>query len=569
MRRVSSTLAAAGLLAGAVLSAAPGAYAADEPVLALGGPAEVALRPHPATGAPQRTTIDVTVDHPAEDAEEGGFEGEYTVTFDLSGLTGVADVRFGETGSSHCTITGTTGTCTDAFGVPPGRSSVAELELTAAKGAEPGATGDLDVTGKAEGATFTAFTSRVTVGGPDLVMHPLALKGDVEPGQVQDAPLSFTNAGTADADGVRLTLRSTHGLGYTQRYANCDYATGTRGWTEAVCDFPGTFEAGATYTLAEPIGLKMAPHAYRETFLHRVEELGATRRAAHEAGRAGAAGGTGPELTLWKAPATARALDLDPLDNQQEFDFRAENTADFAAYGETITATAGQTVEARVGFRNEGPAWIGNVRSGEPVATVDVTVPAGATVTAKPAGCAPRTAEGGHREEPLGAPRYVCDTSIMVFEDEDVTLPFELRIDKVVPDARGAVTVRDQYPSRPRLGFDPEAANNTAQLVLNPADTGSDTTGGTTAGGSTSGSTSGTATGGTAAGGATTGGTTTAGTGSTSGTTGSTTGSAATTQTGGLASTGSAALPVAAGAAALVVAGAAAVAVTRRRAGAS
>ncbi|GGU35418.1 peptidase [Streptomyces lavendofoliae] len=572
MRRLSSSVTAGLLLAGVVLSAAPGAYAAGEPVLTVDGPAEVGLRPHPGTGEPRSATVGVTVHDPDGDREGGGFDGEYTVTFDLSGVVGVADVRFGETGSSHCVITGTTGTCTDAFGIPPGGDTVAELELSAAKGSEPGATGAIEVTGRAEGATFTSYTARVTVGGPDLVMHPLALDHQIEPGRVQNAPLTFTNAGTADAEGVRLTLTTSHGLDYTRRYANCDY-TGTRDRTRAVCDFPGTFEAGATYTLAEPIGLKAGSHAYREIFTHRVEERGDARKAPK---------GAGPELTLRKTRATPRAADLDPLDNGQEFDLLATNTAGFTAYGDTLAAEAGGTVEATVGFRNRGPAWIANLRSGDPVATVDVTVPAGATVTGKPARCEPRTATGGYRKEPLGAPRYFCDTPIRVFEDEDFALPFELRIDRVVPGAEGTVTVRGQALAHPALAFDPEAADNTARLVLNPEGTGSATSGGTTtgsatsgpattggptAGGTTGGTTTGgtTATGGTATGSAATGGST-AGAGTSAGATG---GSATTAGTaGGLASTGSLALPVAAGAVALVAAGAAVLAVARRRAGA-
>ncbi|MDN3296725.1 peptidase [Streptomyces ficellus] len=547
MRRLSSSLAAAGLLTGVVLSTAP-AYAAGEPVFTLDGPAEVGLRPYPDSGEPQSTTLDVTVNNPSEDQENGGFDGEYTVTFDLSGLTGVADVTFGQTGSSHCTLTGTTGTCTDPFGIPPGLNSVAQLKITAAKDSKTGATGDIEVTGTAHGATFTPFTSSVTVGGPDLVMHPLDLKREVKPGEVQPAPITFSNTGTSAADGVRLTLMSSHGLDHTRRYTNCEY-TETKGWTKAVCGFPGTYEPGATYTLAEPIGLKAAGHAYTESFIHRIEERSGSRALAK---------GAGPRLTLKKAPTAARAADLDPWNNQQEFDLRADNTADFAAYGASLTAAAGTTVEATVGFRNNGPAWIGNIRSGEPVATVDVTIPQGATVTRKPAHCQSLTADGKHREEELGAPRYACDTPIRVYEDDDFALPFELRIDKVVSEgARGAVTVRNVFLNRPELGFDVKSANNTAQLVLNPKTSGTDTTGGTGGTAATGGSTT---SGGTAT---TTGSTSTTGT---TGATGATGGSTPTSHTGGgLADTGSSALPIAVGAAALLAAGAAFVTLARRR----
>ncbi|MFF8830542.1 peptidase [Streptomyces sp. NPDC015131] len=558
-RRLSASLAAAGLLAGAALAtgtaalaAAPASYAAEAaPVLVLGGPAEVALRPHPATGEPRATTVGVTVENPG--AEERS--GDYTVTFDLSGLAGVADVRFGETGSSHCTLTGTTGTCTDAFGIPPGLNEVAELEISAAPGSAPGATGTFEVTGASDGAAFAPYRAGVTVGGPDLVMHPLDLEHEVAPGRVQDAPLTFTNTGTAPADGVRLTLTASHGLDYTRRYANCAYEDSEDGaWTRTVCDFPGTYEPGATYTLAEPIGLRATGHAYTESFVHRVEERGGTVATRAD----------GPRLTLRKAPAAARAQDLDPGDNQQESDLRVRNTADFAAYADVVTAPAGRTAEARVGFRNDGPAWIAHLRSGESVATVDVTVPAGATVTAKPAGCAARTAAGEYRAEPLGAPRYVCDTPVQVFEDEDFALPFELRIDRVVPGAQGAVTVRNGSPDRPALAFDPEPGNNTARLVLNPEGPGTDSTGGASTSGGTTSAGGTAATGGTSTSGAATGGATASGvTGG--GAAGAGTGTSTAAGGGNLASTGSAAVPLAAGAAALTGAGAAAFLVARRR----
>ncbi|NEE45981.1 peptidase, partial [Streptomyces sp. SID8455] len=95
----------------------------------------------------------------------------------------------------------------------------------------------------------------------------------------------------------------------------------------------------------------------------------------------------------------ARGVDLEPGDNEQEAEFRTANTADFMAYGDEASGAAGATVTARLGFHNDGPAWIGRIRSGGSVAAVDFTVPQGATVTSAPKGCRGVTAEGAYRED--------------------------------------------------------------------------------------------------------------------------------------------------------------------------
>ncbi|NEE11263.1 peptidase, partial [Streptomyces sp. SID7499] len=165
----------------------------------------------------------------------------------------------------------------------------------------------------------------------------------------------------------------------------------------------------------------------------------------------------------------------------QEADFRTENTADFVAYGDQVAGPEGATVKADIGFRNEGPAWIGHIRSGEDVATVDFTVPQGASVIAKPERCRAVTADGKYREDQTSpAPRYTCDTSMTVRDGSGLDLPFELRVDRAVVGASGAVTVRNTWLQNPALPFDPKPANNTAYLVLNGEGDGS---GGATAGG--------------------------------------------------------------------------------------
>ncbi|MFJ9891034.1 peptidase [Streptomyces sp. NPDC091287] len=498
LRRAAGSLAAAGLLAAASLAgAAAPAGAADVPVFALGGPAETGLNPYPESGEPRHSTVGITVNNPSQDEENGGYGGDFTLTFDLSGIEGVAEVAFdGESGSADCEVTGAKAVCED-WGIWPGNQRAADLLVTAAEGSRAGDTGTIRVTGEAEGATFTPFTTRLTVGGTDLVMEELPFDQELNPGDEQQAPITFSNRGSRDADGVLLTLMYTRGLDIPQRYANCEYTEDDPdvpgiGWTTALCSVEGAFEAGETYTLATPLTIEATTRAYYDTFVYRIHEDGAAQRTAQRAG-APFARGAGPVLKAVPVKAsqqgaTARGSDLNPEDNQQEADFRTKNTADFVAYGDEASGAAGTTVKADIGFRNEGPAWIGHLRSGEPVATVDFTVPQGASVTAKPDRCRAVTADGKYREDQKSpAPRYVCDTSMTVWDGADLGLPFELRIDKALIGADGEVTVRSTWLQNPALPFDPKPANNTAFLVLNGEGDGSDSggsTGGSSGGGS-------------------------------------------------------------------------------------
>ncbi|WP_098020006.1 peptidase [Streptomyces sp. b62] len=489
LHRAAGSLAAAGLLAAASLAgAAAPAQAVDTPVFTFGGPAETALHPYPESGKPKSSRVGITLDNPSEDEENGGFDGDFTLTFDLSGVAGVADVKIDGEASPDCEITGTKAVCED-WGIRPGSQSAADFVVTAADGSENGDTGTITVTGRADGATFTPFTTRLTVGGPDLVMERLPFRTELTPGEKQQAPITFANRGTRDAHGVLLTLRYSRGLDIPQRYSNCEYSVDDPdlpdfGWTTALCSVEGAFEAGATYTLATPLTLEATERAYYDTFLYGIHENSAAQRTALRAGALSERGSGGVlKAVPAKKGAGARSTDLTPGDNQQEADFRTENTADFVAYGDDVAGPEGSTVKADIGFRNEGPAWIGHIRSGEGVATVDFTVPQGASVTSKPERCRAVTADGKYREDQKSpAPRYFCNTSMTVRDGAGLDLPFELRVDKAMVGASGAVTVRGTFLKNPKLPFDPEPANNTAYLILNGEGDGSDS-GGATEGG--------------------------------------------------------------------------------------
>ncbi|MFI5759910.1 hypothetical protein ACIA8F_03095 [Streptomyces sp. NPDC051563] len=470
MRKRISLLAAAGLVA--VGLATTPANAAD-PVFTLTSPAEIGLRPHPGDGGgPQKTTVDFRVGNPTGSE----FEHPSTFTVDLSPLKGVADVALGENSGHRCTLTATAVTCENVWGISTGENWVVALDLTAAKGSKPGTVVDLTMTGAAQGITIAPTTTKVRIGGPDLVMEEAALRTKLVPGERQPLPVVFGNTGTESVKGVALELDTTHGMGLVEQYDNCATSekdtTGkpwNKGWSMTVCTFDNEIKPGEVWEIAGVLTLEAAPHAFMEGLIYGVHEAGSQPKSTQKlsAPRTGRKLG----LTTRAAKAAPRAADLDPWNNRHDIDFSVKNTADLVADATSLKGKAGETVRAELGFRNEGPAWIAEFRLGEDVARVDIVIPAGAKVTKVPEHCDAVTADGDPREERLGAPRYFCGTPHVIGERQVVGFPFELKIETFVASATGSVSV-GQWADEGTTphAWDPNRADNKAVFVINGKD---------------------------------------------------------------------------------------------------
>ncbi|MGW1766409.1 LPXTG cell wall anchor domain-containing protein [Streptomyces sp. NPDC002073] len=476
--KLLSLLAAAGLATlGSALPAHAAEHAAGRPEVTLSGPAEVRVRPHPGAGEPQHEQLVVSARNPTAQTT-----GPYTLTVDFRGLARVARVTARSNGA--CTTTATTLVC-ERPGAAPGPSMEVELDVFALKGSRPGDTGELTVTGQGAGASYRGFTTTVGIGGTDVSVLPFEMSERTKVGDRQPVPLAFTNTGSEDAGELLLTLDTTRGLEFVERYDNCEYPDPRRAVRASTvrCHFTGPFEAGATYELDSPLTLLTNRHARSDAFGYALipdpdedPERAAghsPRTAAHAAGaRTGA--DKGAALGLSARPAGAAApttADLRPSDNGQDFTFETANEADFAAFGATVRGAEGATVPMRVALRNQGPAWLEDP-DGEPFGVADVRIPAGAKVTRKPENCSARTAAGAARAEQLGAPRYFCTRAAKVFLDGDaVSFPFEMVVERYVPDAAGSVTIgrsfgADAGTAGPRR-LDRNRANDTAKIVLN------------------------------------------------------------------------------------------------------
>ncbi|MFF4505448.1 hypothetical protein [Streptomyces sp. NPDC001401] len=364
------------------------------------------------------------------------------LTVDVSGLAGVADVSWPD----NCTPNdaGTVAVC-DTGNVPTRYSAQVQLKVRAAAGAAVGAQGAIEYSATATGGPDGTLTAPegsaetfVTVGsGPDLGVTAPQDVNDVALGTSLTVPFSITNTGNETAHGFTVKMWATYGLDVVTRYPQCTY-TGPDDsgdytpMTYATCTFDTEVTPGATVQLPQPLQLAVTDHALYERFDYEVQPAGDT-------------------------------TDLDTSDNGRSWHINADNTADFAVHGTEVSGAAGDTVTAAFRFVNRGPAWVGNVSSGDPVAVIDFYLPEGTTATSVPDTC--HTASTSGDDPTIG--HYACTLPLWAKPDLKVSFPFQLRIDRVVPDATGRVVVHPH--SDTSVNFDPNSKNNSAKVVVNPS----------------------------------------------------------------------------------------------------
>ncbi|WP_435598569.1 LAETG motif-containing sortase-dependent surface protein [Streptomyces anulatus] len=387
---------------------------------------------------------------------------------------------------------------------------------------------------------------------PDLGVGTIAPIKGVQAGSAFSTPLTFLNKGTDEVPVSYVTYAVSPGLKADETYRNCSYYTipshdEMPASHVAACKIDQPLKPGVVYATAKPLSLKALDSALNDDL--RVT-IGVTEPDP-DGGDTGAGDpvqGTGDPLTLVeKNPATDADRKNHP-ESAASADVTAANTADFALTGAELKGEVGDKVTATVKFANKGPARVQGALD-ESVTTVDIRIPEGTSVVKPHDFC-----------EVITKTHYRCGTSqSWVDVDGGESYPFVLRIDKAVGRTVGAISFSGQ--ERP---FDRNAANDTAQIVIDTGK-GSDTSGSTGGTGGTGGSSS---TGGSGSTGSTS---TTGGTGTTGGsadTGGSTTGGATPQTTGGgnLAATGSdSTAPLAGMAAAAVAAGGGIVWAVRRR----
>jgi hypothetical protein len=416
---------------GSGVAFAGGAAQSDE--LEIEAPRDATVTVAPEGGTPQYRTLDLGLFHSNRDNTVT--DGRLTV--DVSGLDGVAEVAWPD----NCAPdeAGTVAVCDVGDVRAPYRPKV-QLKLRADAEAALGAQGAIEYSAEATGGpdgTLVAPSAAtyVTVGsGIDLGVSAAQDVTGVAPGSSLTVPSSVTNTGNETAHGFKLAMYVTYGLDVTTRYPQCTDTGLGSGFTYVACSFDTDVPPGATVELPEPLRLAVTGHALHERIDYGVQ------------------------------PADEATVDLDSSDNSRTWHIDADNTADFAMKGTEVSGAAGDTVTAAFRFVNNGPAWVGDVTSGDPLVAIDFYLPEGTTATSVPRTCRTTRAPG----DAPGVVHYICTLPTWTTPDLDVSFPFGLRIDRVVPDATGRVVAR-AYAGGASLAFDPDSTNNSAEVVVNPS----------------------------------------------------------------------------------------------------
>lgn len=396
-----------------------------------------------------------------------------TVAFDASGLAGVATIA--DDDDSDCTEeTATRLVCSVWFPVDldSDGQGVFDIMVKAAAGAKPGATGTLKATLTATGIEPVTREAAVRVAkGVDLAAGD-EVSVRAEPGGTFDAPLTVRNAGRSTVDGVTVMFHGDFALRAGRTFSNCTYV-GDRPWS---CTFDQRLAPGKTYRLTVPYRLRADAYApgseYSQaqwlTPAEHEDHLAYLTQRGYDIGKPG----NGGVLALTAVAKTLRApqTDTNPDNNWSnlEVTVTGKQGADLIAVGDRVAGAVGTEVTATVGVRNEGPATIDWGRSGEHIAHISVTVPPGSTVLTVPPGCR-QTVDGAvDWEQPVrpGAGAYVCFSGYLLQAGTATTFDFGLRIDTVIPNAAGAITVNEPCECS-YFQDDLDLSNNRAALLIN------------------------------------------------------------------------------------------------------
>ncbi|MGW1752404.1 hypothetical protein ACWCRD_43785 [Streptomyces sp. NPDC002092] len=440
--RIWRTAAAAAFATAALAVATPAAHAAGT-TLVLDAQENYYL---PTEGEGPNLDLGITA--------SGGDAHDVSVAVDASSLAGKATMAV----TGDCVSTGALKIKCEV-GPLSGKESIDPFFLKPTAAAKAGDTGAITYTATASDAPTVTGKTDVLVGGPKLVLRPYpALKG-IAPGAVFERTPAFANTGTASADkGVILLVQDSDGVSLARDHSNCHYSDHPDGG--AWCRFDTPVAPGSAYETNAPLRYTAATdtmYGYN-TYV------------------AWPVGGTAPDSfdpSDFPHTGTGTPLGLKSLASGSGFTgpgygtFATTQHADYQALGDTVEGKVGETVSITVGVRNTGPGrmdfrWMDADNSG----TFVVTPPAGTTITGAPGpgeqgdpgplwNCTPRKA---------GAKSYTCSIGSTDFRPGDlVTQEFTVRIDRIVPGARGSVKAVENpdYPNR-----DDHAANDTAAITV-------------------------------------------------------------------------------------------------------
>ncbi|MYS13820.1 hypothetical protein GTW73_07645, partial [Streptomyces sp. SID4982] len=405
---------------------------------------------------------------------------DFTVTIDASAFKGqlslsASDVPTPCVSKNESVLVCDSEKLDDGRPVPPGgHMRSIGFRLKSLPAARPGFSGQIRISAEKNGAVIgkTEIKAAVADIGPIMDRAPQAVSG-VKPGTALRAKTGFTQYSARGLDGVYVSVTLTQGLSFAEEFSNCEY--GSMGSDSgARCHVESPVEPGHAYDL-DDFPLKVDSTALRDEWHLSVHDAYSSYPPISHTHR-----GDGPELKLTDRASGPGTLKFGDVYGS----VHADNDADRAVLGATLDGKAGQTVRAKIGVRNDGPAtveqWAGSEPGEDGTTDIKVTVPPGTTAVDVPDLC---RADGHLGGEP-GYRVYSCHQPLddAYFDAGQLTpYDFGLRIDKPSALAPGSVKL-----STPR--DDGNDKNDTAAITVtvdgklgdgsSPAPGGSGSTGG-------------------------------------------------------------------------------------------
>ncbi|MGV9210574.1 LPXTG cell wall anchor domain-containing protein [Micromonospora sp. RB23] len=413
------------------------------------------------------------------DSESEPKFGRTSVDVDFSAVAGFATVE--PAWGWACDASATKLHCESD--IEDGQSPWFDYTVTGKSDAKPGQKGSLAISITSGGKTAKATAGVTIAEGVDLVSDA-TVETSGAPGKTAGLPGVVRNAGETTVDGAVLVVQAEYLAAYGGNYSNCK----SDEWGMiAFCAFDTKIEPGKSYKLSEELPIKVSTDArtgakfpvaldwwttddwdlaFKDWFLDEVKP------------------GTGGKLRLVEQSMQAARVPQTDLDRMNDTTIgtvrvTGNNPADLATKGATASGMKGAVVTVAPSYTNVGPAVLEYIGQGTPGIRLEdlpvrVTIPDGTTATEAPFDCVPFAP--GKEWDPWnaawgepGAKEYACQV-LETAPDYETTLEFALRIDKVVPNASGAVTTT--------LAGDPNKSNDTAKIVINPAASGGGNSGG-------------------------------------------------------------------------------------------
>ncbi|WBB65625.1 LPXTG cell wall anchor domain-containing protein [Micromonospora sp. WMMD812] len=333
--------------------------------------------------------------------------------------------------------------------------------------AQPGQTGQLKLAMTSGGRTVHT-TSAVTVAETVDLQTSAELNVSGAPGSKVGMPATVRNGSETTSHGAVLLMNGDYLVGYAGNFSNCQDSD----YSGVLCTFDEDLEPGKSYRLSAELPFQLQKDVRTDATLlagsvwWTKDDWKIISADWPQDGKPG----TGEKLRLVEQ-AGARALtvpqtDPDMMSNYTDISVRVtgNNPADLSAKGATASGKKGDVVQVRPSATNLGPALL--EYQGRPA--FRVTVPEGTTAVEVSGECQPYTSDdewdqwNGNWGEP-GAKEYGCQITESP-KDFENPYEFSLRIDKVIPNASGAVSVR--------LAGDPNSKNDNAKIVINPTGNG-------------------------------------------------------------------------------------------------